>query len=149
MRADRRQALRLLALGGGGLLWMGCGAPGASADAGAAVDLAGAPVMVPLADVPVSALIVKGTVVIGHDAGGYYAMSAVCTHEGCIVMPGSDSTCVAPCALACPCHGARYDGNGVVVHGPATVDLVHYLVTLTADSLIVDPTMTVPAATRA
>lgn len=46
--------------------------------------------------------------------GGVYAMSAVCTHLGCITRYKSDER-----AIACPCHGSRFDLEGNVTHGPA------------------------------
>ncbi len=45
---------------------------------------------------------------------GVYALSAVCTHLGCITRYKSDEK-----AIACPCHGSRYDLEGNVTHGPA------------------------------
>ena len=47
-------------------------------------------------------------------AGGVYALSAVCTHLGCITRFLSDEN-----VIACPCHGSRFDLEGNVVHGPA------------------------------
>ena len=45
--------------------------------------------------------------------GGVYALSAVCTHLGCITRFLSDEKCIA-----CPCHGSRFDLEGNVIHGP-------------------------------
>lgn len=43
-----------------------------------------------------------------------YAISAVCTHLGCIVdwQPTAQ-------AFVCPCHGSQYDALGKATHGPA------------------------------
>ena len=46
--------------------------------------------------------------------GGVYALSAVCTHLGCITRFRSDEN-----VIACPCHGSRFDLEGNVIHGPA------------------------------
>ena len=46
--------------------------------------------------------------------GGVYALSAVCTHLGCITRFLSDQN-----VIACPCHGSRFDMEGNVVEGPA------------------------------
>jgi cytochrome b6-f complex iron-sulfur subunit len=46
--------------------------------------------------------------------GGVYALSAVCTHLGCITRYHADER-----AIACPCHGSRYDLEGNVTQGPA------------------------------
>ena len=47
-------------------------------------------------------------------ASGFSAVSAVCTHLGCITQwkPELD-------LIACPCHGSRFNKDGVVVNGPA------------------------------
>jgi glycine/D-amino acid oxidase-like deaminating enzyme/nitrite reductase/ring-hydroxylating ferredoxin subunit len=51
-------------------------------------------------------------------SGEVHAVSAVCTHLGCIVeWNGSDET------WDCPCHGSRFDHAGAVLQGPATDDL--------------------------
>lgn len=55
----------------------------------------------------------KKAYVIGT-SGGVYALSAVCTHLGCITRYKSDEK-----AIACPCHGSRFDLEGNVTHGPA------------------------------
>jgi cytochrome b6-f complex iron-sulfur subunit len=47
----------------------------------------------------------------------FTAVTAVCTHEGCIVSGFENQTYV------CPCHGSRYATTGAVVNGPATAAL--------------------------
>jgi nitrite reductase/ring-hydroxylating ferredoxin subunit len=70
---------------------------------------------------------------IGHDAGGLYAMSSTCTHQGCpLDVPISD---VAQ-GMTCGCHGSRFDRNGAVVNGPAQAPLQHYQVDLAADGTV-------------
>lgn len=56
-------------------------------------------------------------VFVGRDEGGLYALSAVCTHLGCIVREEGRG-------FACPCHGSHYDDEGRVVAGPAPRGLV-------------------------
>lgn len=52
-------------------------------------------------------------VVTQPQAGRYVGLSAVCTHQGCVV--GS----VAGGTINCPCHGSRYHLDGTVARGPA------------------------------
>ena len=52
------------------------------------------------------------------DEGQLHAMSAVCTHLGCIVKWNK-----AEKSWDCPCHGSRFDSVGRVINGPATKDL--------------------------
>ena len=52
------------------------------------------------------------------DEGVVHAVSAVCTHLGCIV--GWNT---ADRSWDCRCHGARFDTRGRVLRGPARSDL--------------------------
>ena len=67
-----------------------------------------------LADLPAGgALLFRNErVAILKDDTGYYGLSLICTHLGCTVT-------VTPEALACPCHGSRFDRQGRVLTGPA------------------------------
>lgn len=69
-------------------------------------------------------------VFVCRDREGVYAISAVCTHLGCIVGLGEQG-------FACPCHGSRYDGRGAVVRGPAPRSLPWWRVVLAPDGEIV------------
>jgi len=52
------------------------------------------------------------------ERGKIHAVSAVCTHMGCIVdWNGVEKS------WDCPCHGSRYDIDGEVIHGPAVHNL--------------------------
>lgn len=59
---------------------------------------------------------------------GFYAVSAVCTHLGCITQwkPEADQ-------IACPCHGSKFRADGTKIEGPAPISLPHFSITLTAD----------------
>ncbi|MBL4678069.1 MAG: FAD-dependent oxidoreductase, partial [Mucilaginibacter sp.] len=52
------------------------------------------------------------------DSGKIHALSPVCTHAGCIVNWNGEEK-----SWDCPCHGARYDIDGKVLTGPATLNL--------------------------
>ncbi|WP_036485868.1 FAD-dependent oxidoreductase [Myxosarcina sp. GI1] len=51
-------------------------------------------------------------------AGSVHAVAATCPHLGCIVNWNS-----AEKSWDCPCHGARFDYEGKLLHGPAVKDL--------------------------
>jgi cytochrome b6-f complex iron-sulfur subunit len=72
--------------------------------------------------------------------GGVFALSAVCTHLGCITRYLSDER-----VIACPCHGSRFDLEGNVVHGPAPRPLPWLEVQAdAAGNLVVDTSVLIP-----
>ncbi|MFL6205119.1 MAG: FAD-dependent oxidoreductase [Acidimicrobiales bacterium] len=58
------------------------------------------------------------TAVHRDDAGELHAVSAVCTHLGCLL---SFNRCER--SWDCPCHGSRFTVDGAVLEGPAVDDL--------------------------
>jgi len=80
-----------------------------------------------------SLMVVNGNAVLGRDASGLYAMSNICTHEGCAMevsgSGGADK-------LICNCHGSIFDANGGVTRGPARAALAHYKVDVAPDGSI-------------
>ncbi|MFZ0752864.1 MAG: Rieske (2Fe-2S) protein [Trebonia sp.] len=56
----------------------------------------------------------KTIVITQPPSGSFWAFTAICTHEGCIVSSVSNGT------INCPCHGSKFSiKDGSVVHGPA------------------------------
>ena len=67
------------------------------------------------------------------DDQGLYALSAVCTHLGCVVSRQEQG------GFYCPCHGSRFDAHGDVVKGPAPKALLHLDLSISPDGqLVVD-----------
>lgn len=78
-------------------------------------------------------------VYIVRTAQGFYAVSAVCTHLGCITQWKPEAN-----QIACPCHGSKFKPDGTKIEGPAPRPLPHFSITLTPDGeLLVDKLETV------
>ena len=69
--------------------------------------------------------------VVKKKDGKITAMSAVCTHQGCIVGFNGDKK-----TLDCPCHGSRFALDGVVLEGPAVKSLGMFEVEVKGDKII-------------
>jgi len=73
---------------------------------------------------------------------GLYAISAICTHLGCIVNQ-------TEWGFQCPCHGSRYNETGKVIAGPAPRNLDWHEISLALDgTLEVDTAKKVPVGTK-
>ncbi len=57
------------------------------------------------------------------DATGIYAVTSICTHNGCTVHLEDNK------GFECPCHDSAYALQGNVLQGPAKLPLKHYEVT--------------------
>ncbi len=55
----------------------------------------------------------SSAVLVRRKGGDMIALSAVCTHLGCIVQWHKESE-----EFICPCHAGRYSPDGAVVSGP-------------------------------
>lgn len=73
---------------------------------------------------------------------GFYAISSVCTHLGCIAERGKDGH------FHCPCHGSHFDELGNVTGGPAPKGLVWVELGISPErQLVADTLKEVPAET--
>lgn len=74
---------------------------------------------------------------------GFRALSAVCTHLGCITRYQAGEG-----IITCPCHGSRFDLDGEVIAGPAPRHLEWLEMRLsTAGEIEVDTASKVPSGT--
>ncbi|HLE31469.1 MAG TPA: ubiquinol-cytochrome c reductase iron-sulfur subunit [Bacteroidota bacterium] len=62
--------------------------------------------------------------IVRASEGYFYAVSAVCTHLGCITNWKSEEG-----IIACPCHGSRFDKEGRFIEGPAPRSLLRFSMT--------------------
>jgi len=69
-----------------------------------------------------------------HEPDGFYALSAICTHLGCLTSWKPETG-----VIACPCHGTNFQPDGKVVAGPAPKPLPWLKLWLNEDgNLMVD-----------
>lgn len=105
--------------------------------------------------------------ILGRDDGGFYALSATCTHACCNVNVCADASCTsvmldAPAcadpqpvtisrtgaAFLCPCHGSQYAADGTVLSGPAHLPLPAVAATIEGADVVVDLSRPVDRTTR-
>ena len=81
-----------------------------------------------LPDFPINTftLLPEHKVFILRDHEGVRAVSAVCTHLGCVLKRVEDE-------FRCPCHGSRCENSGRVLSGPAPSALPWFRVDLAPD----------------
>ena len=72
-------------------------------------------------------------VIVIHTPDGYRALSAVCTHLGCILLWNEQRA-----VIACPCHEAYFNTNGAVISGPPPAPLVEFRVQVEGDQIYVE-----------
>lgn len=79
---------------------------------------------------------------LGHDAAGFFAVSAVCPHLGCTIARQGDG-------FECPCHGSRFNRQGEAIHGPAAASLTFLEVQADESGrLVILPQTSVPLTAR-
>lgn len=86
-------------------------------------------------DIPPGTVLVlrKQRVYVVRSAAGFFALSAVCTHLGCVTRYEQ-----ARRGIFCPCHGSQYSLEGKVTGGPAPRALSRFLVSIEKGLLVVD-----------
>jgi cytochrome b6-f complex iron-sulfur subunit len=77
-----------------------------------------------------------------RSTAGFFALSSVCTHLGCMTRYVREEA-----ALACPCHGSRFSLEGKVTAGPAPRPLRRLQMTVERGVLVVDGGTEVPPGT--
>ena len=84
-------------------------------------------------DIPVGGGVVlqdKQVVITQPTAGTYKAFSAVCTHQGCIVVQVADGT------ITCPCHMGQFSAaDGSVQGGPPPAPLAEVPITVSGTTI--------------
>lgn len=74
----------------------------------------------------------RPAVLLQTEAGEFTALSAVCTHLGCIVQWKE-----AQKEFLCPCHAGRFAPDGRVLGGPPPRPLEKLTVSVSGDTLLV------------
>ncbi len=72
-------------------------------------------------------------VIVIHTPDGYRALSATCTHLGCILFWNEQRA-----VIACPCHEAYFNTNGAVISGPPPAPLAEFRVQVEGDQIYVE-----------
>ena len=95
-------------------------------------------IKIPLSDVPIGEakfvrFLNKAAVIIHPNEQELVALSAVCTHLGCVVK-WSDSKR----ELFCPCHGGRFDTRGSVLGGPPPSPLVSFKARIEDEYIVIE-----------
>jgi cytochrome b6-f complex iron-sulfur subunit len=86
-------------------------------------------------EIPVGTLLVmpEQKIYVVHLETGFIALSAACTHLGCMTRYEEDHE-----RLACPCHGSVFSLDGTVTDGPAPKPLERRMIELADGQLVVD-----------
>jgi cytochrome b6-f complex iron-sulfur subunit len=130
-RSLSRRTLLSLAGSSTGLFVLSASVPGCGLPTGSPPT--GPVIAANVSALSIGTMMTMSNIVLARDANGIYAMSAVCTHAGCLL---DDSSQTITAGLYCPCHGSMFDGDGAVTRGPARASLQHYAVTVAADGTI-------------
>jgi cytochrome b6-f complex iron-sulfur subunit len=93
-------------------------------------------------EIPVGTLIAmpQQRIYVMRAAEGFFAMSATCTHLGCLTRYERENN-----RIFCPCHGSRFSTEGKVTDGPAPRPLPRLQLTVEQGLLVVDVSKQVAA----
>ena len=72
-------------------------------------------------------------VYVVHSVGGFYALSATCTHLGCMTRYEKENN-----RIFCPCHGSQFAADGHVTGGPAPRPLPRFELVMERGTLVID-----------
>ncbi|MEZ5157368.1 MAG: Rieske (2Fe-2S) protein [Candidatus Nanopelagicales bacterium] len=142
----RRNVLAAGALGVAGVALVGCSSGGDTAtetptDQGGEQTMPASPAtsgegLVAVADVPLEGGVIVDSgqtkvVVTQPTQDDFVGLSAVCTHQGCLVNEVTDQR------IVCPCHGSQFSiTDGSVLQGPATSPLPPVAVKVDGDQVV-------------
>ena len=74
----------------------------------------------------------KSAVLVRLNGGALVALSAVCTHLGCVVQWQKDKE-----QFLCPCHGGRFGADGAVLSGPPPKPLARLPLTVSGQTIVI------------
>jgi cytochrome b6-f complex iron-sulfur subunit len=72
------------------------------------------------------------TYIVRESDGGIYAISAVCTHLGCLTRWNDNRG-----ETTCPCHGTKFSKSGSVLEGPTSKTLPRFSLSLNENNEII------------
>ncbi|GET30245.1 ubiquinol-cytochrome c reductase iron-sulfur subunit [Prolixibacter sp. SD074] len=130
---ERRKALQQMFLATGTLMVVPAALASCSKSSSAGAPLTG-DLVIDLTNSKYSQLtqgggsvIVGSTIVVNTGSDKFIALSAICTHAGCLVEYQSSQK-----DFYCPCHGSVFSASGSVMRGPAGSPLASYTTTYDA-----------------
>jgi cytochrome b6-f complex iron-sulfur subunit len=88
---------------------------------------------IPIGDAKFVRFMNKPTVVIRPNEQEIVALSAICTHLGCVVKWDDKKG-----ELTCPCHGGRFDTKGNVLGGPPPTPLPAFTARLQDEYIVIE-----------
>jgi cytochrome b6-f complex iron-sulfur subunit len=75
----------------------------------------------------------NGIIIINTGGDAFVALSAICTHQGCVVGYNSSAG-----NIQCGCHGSVFSTGGAVLNGPASTPLAKYTVSKSGNILTIN-----------